>query len=213
MEDLWSFNDEGLAWDIASCPIPVISAVGHQIDFTICDFVSDLRCETPTAAAERLTQGQTQVITHLARLESQLKFAANRIMNQGPMRLRACSPVTLSSLLRGRWHELSRRLRECKLDDKIEKVIGLQEKMFRLDDAARRLESNLNYVRDNFSRKLESERKLLESLNPKQVLGRGYSYITTSKGKVIASKSEWDDLKQGQSLNVNFKDGVVDVKK
>ena len=61
LEDLWSFNDEGLAWDIFNCPIPVISAVGHEVDFTISDYVSDFRCETPSAAAELLSEGQVQL--------------------------------------------------------------------------------------------------------------------------------------------------------
>ena len=61
MEDLWAFNDEGLAWDIFNCPIPVISAVGHQVDTTICDMVSDLRCETPSAAAEVLSSAQAEI--------------------------------------------------------------------------------------------------------------------------------------------------------
>lgn len=213
MEDLWSFNDEGLAWDIFNSPIPVISAVGHQVDFTISDFVADLRCETPTAAAERLTQNQTEVFSRLGRIESQLRYVATHLRTIGPVRLQSLSPKALANLLRNRWLSMASRLRECRLDDRIEQVTGSQEKMLLLDDMAERLERHMEKKLEGIIHRLEGEKKLLDSMNPRQVLGRGYSFVTTAKGHVVGSREDWQSIAGDENVQINFKDGVVDVKK
>src|SRR5690606_18815762 len=100
LEDLWSFNDEGLAWDIFNCPIPVVSAVGHQVDYTICDFVSDFRAETPTAAAEILTQAQTHVRTHMDKIKSQLTATAQELRFRMQVRLSRISPDSQTRILK-----------------------------------------------------------------------------------------------------------------
>ncbi|MEL0035664.1 MAG: exodeoxyribonuclease VII large subunit, partial [Gammaproteobacteria bacterium] len=66
MEDLWCFNDERRARDIVACPIPIVSGIGHEVDFTIADFVADLRAATPTAAAEKTTSDQAQLMQNIA---------------------------------------------------------------------------------------------------------------------------------------------------
>lgn len=213
MEDLWSFNDEGLAWDIYNCPIPVVSAVGHQVDFSISDFVADLRCETPTAAAERLTQEQTHVSGHMRRLEAQLLHFGSKTVSYFSRRLHNLSPMAQSMILRDRANLLSRRLRECRLDDRIEKITGYQEKSLQLDDVSRRFESYFNLKSKDLSFRLERNEKMLQAIDPKRVLGRGYAYVSNSKDEVMASKSNWDKQASDESFQLHFKDGTVKIGK
>lgn len=213
MEDLWSFNDEGLAWDIFNCPIPVVSAVGHQVDFSICDFVADLRCETPTAAAERLTQEQTQVAAHMRRLEAQLLHFGSKTISYFGRRLHNLSPMAQSMILRDRANQLARRLRECRLDDRIEKVTGYQEKSLRLDDVTKRFESYFSLKLKDTRFRLERNEKMLQAIDPKRVLGRGYAYVSNSKGEVVGSKLNFEKQQSDEKFQIHFKDGSVKIDK
>ena len=213
MEDLWSFNDEALAWDIYNCPIPVISAVGHQVDFTICDFVADMRCETPTAAAEQLTQTQTQVRTRLERIKSELLHSATSMRTSYQRRLDQLSPINQSHILKDRLARLSRRLRECYLEDKIEKVTAYTQKSLRLDDVSRRLEFEMTSLVASLGKRLEHDVKMLEVLDPKSVLGRGYTYVTDESDRVIPSKLDWDKTDEVSVRKLHFKDGHVKIVK
>lgn len=213
MEDLWSFNDEGLAWDIHNCPIPVVSAVGHQVDFSICDFVADLRCETPTAAAERLTQEQTQVAGHIKRLEAQLLHFGSKVVTKYTRRLHNLSPMAQSMILRDRANQLARRLRECRLDDRIDKVTGYHEKSLRLDDVSKRFESYFNLKLKDARYRLERNEKMLQAIDPKSVLGRGYAYVSNVRGEIIGSKASYTNQKNEDELQLHFKDGNVKIGK
>ena len=109
LEDLWAFNDEGLAYDIFNCPIPTISAIGHEVDYSICDFVSDLRCETPSAAAEVITHQQTLIKDKMINLKSQLlsRMAAKKSMSMH--RLDSAHPRTILSILLARYSQISKK--------------------------------------------------------------------------------------------------------
>ena len=100
LEDLWAFNDEALAWDIFNCPIPIISAVGHEVDFTISDFVSDFRCETPSTAAELLSEGQTQIKRQLMYFSKSLLSAIESKLINLKRKTEKASP---SAILREIW--------------------------------------------------------------------------------------------------------------
>ncbi|PIQ55174.1 MAG: exodeoxyribonuclease VII large subunit [Bdellovibrionales bacterium CG12_big_fil_rev_8_21_14_0_65_38_15] len=213
MEDLWSFNDEGLAWDIFNCPIPVISAVGHQVDYSISDFVSDLRCETPTAAAEILTGEQTKVLTQLQSIRSQLLRHSLTLKNMGPDRLERVSPKALSMILKEQTYELKQRLRECHLEDKIDSILGLSDLNLRMDDCLRKIERYPERSVAMTSQKIEKLGGLLKALNPKEVLGRGYSYVSDTNNNVISSKKNFDATKPSEKLVINFHDGFSKVTK
>lgn len=213
MEDLWSFNDEGLAWDIFNCPIPIISAVGHQVDFSISDFVSDLRCETPTAAAEILTSEQTKILTQLHRIKSQLLRHSLYLKNIGPDRLERVAPKALAMILREQTFDLKQRLRECRLDDKIDTILGLSDLNLRMDDCLRKVERYSDISVRATSQKIEKLGGLLNALDPKQVLSRGYSYVTDDNENVVSSKESFDATKSMQKMAIHFHDGVSKITK
>ena len=105
VEDLWAFNDEGLAWDLFNCPIPTVSAIGHEVDFSIADYVCDLRAETPSAAAEVITHQQTlikdKMRTLKVRLLSLIEIKISRFNN----RLKHAHPHTILNIIWGRINE------------------------------------------------------------------------------------------------------------
>lgn len=184
IEDLWCFNDEALARAIAKHPIPVISAVGHEIDFTICDFVSDLRAPTPSAGAELVVQNVEELSEKLNLLKKQL------------------------------FQNLQRQLYFFK-----EKLLSLEKGLIRpdrlLQDFSQRLDE-LNLRMDqallqHFQRTkefLENIEKILRSLNPKQVMQRGFSIVTTNQGQIIFDIKE---LKLKDTINIDFFKGQAKV--
>ncbi|MBP5296340.1 MAG: exodeoxyribonuclease VII large subunit, partial [Bacteriovoracaceae bacterium] len=110
MEDLWCFNDEALAYAIYEFPLPIISAVGHQVDFTIADFVADHRAETPTAAAEVLTAAQVDLQQRLGRGGQHLKQAMRLILAQAQRQLAQVHPRRWEQALRRRWQEAQAKI-------------------------------------------------------------------------------------------------------
>lgn len=185
-EDLWCFNDEGLANAIYKSEIPIISAVGHETDFTICDFVSDLRAPTPSAAAELAVPDRME-------LARDLRAKQQRII----------------TLLENRLAEASVSLGEQKnaLSTHSPAVaVGLMER------SVENLSQRLNHsVRNIYTGNSEMVKKLgakLEALNPVSVLQRGYA-IAEMDGKVINSVKE---IKPDDIIDVTLKDGTVRTK-
>jgi exodeoxyribonuclease VII large subunit len=182
IEDLWAFNDERVARAIAASTAPVICGVGHETDFTIADFVADLRAPTPTAAAELATPDQLDLRAGLAELAERLERAI----------LTALSSQRLSlSTLRSRMDAHSPRLR-------------LQTGRQRLDELIHRLNAGLEY-------RLKLERthqagltQRLAALNPQAVLERGYAILTGAKGELIRSVRQ---VSPGDALRVHLSDG------
>ncbi len=182
-EDLWAFNDETLAWAIASCKVPVISAVGHESDFTICDFVSDRRAPTPSAAAELAVPDRGSILLSLG--EKKKRFAA-----------------LLEKRLREERRALDRIVSahaflypERMLEPKKLKLADLEEDMNRALDLALQKKQSL----------LSGGAARLESLSPLSVLSRGYA-VATIGGKTVQSVQ---DTKKGDRLNVRLSDGCV----
>ena len=186
IEDLWAFNDENLAYAIYASNIPVISAVGHETDFTICDFVADLRAPTPSAAAELAVpdreemlafyNSQRQYLTSM--LDKQISDYKKTLANQKAVILKN-SPERAVALINTKLDSLSKRL------------INSSERMITI--------------------KSESVKKLgakLESLNPVSVLQRGYS-IAEKNGIVINSVKE---IKTDDIIDLTLKDGTVKTK-
>lgn len=185
IEDLWAFNSEKLARVIANFPIPTMSAVGHEVDYTIADFVSDFRSETPTAAAEQLTEEQM-------RLKVKLHHLQNNLLNHMNYRILDCCRRLAHShprvILDGLW-----RLQ--------------YEKGQRVDDALTSLEKSMNDYVMKQKYCLEKSEELLQVLNPRHVLNRGFCFVRSEDGHVVESKKSFDSLPLNNAISIEFSDG------
>ena len=185
IEDLWAFNDETLANAIYDCKIPVISAVGHETDFTICDFVSDMRAPTPSAAAELAVPDKAELMSYYS---SQLQY--------------------ISSFMDSQFRKNSSRLID------FQRRISLVSPQSRIDKYEKNIELLLNksqnLVNEKYIKKSNEITKIsakLESLNPLSVLSRGYS-IAEKDGVVITSSSQ---LNKGDNFTLEFSDGKINA--
>lgn len=190
LEDLWAFNDEGLAWDIFNCPIPTISAIGHEVDFSISDFVSDLRAETPSAAAEILTHEQTMIKDKIFSLK-------NRLI--GVMRLKYIT--------------IERKLRNFELHNRLNELTHINDYYLRLDENLEHMKRTLKTKFERLGMKLDKYSSIMAALNPEKVLERGYTYLETDEGSVISSKKIFDITKPDIKLLIHFSDGKGIVRK
>jgi exodeoxyribonuclease VII large subunit len=184
IEDLWCFNDEGLARAIARSMIPTISAVGHEVDFTISDFVSDYRAPTPSAAAEILSTSWVEVQNQLNEIHQRLFMVTRRIVSEAKRNLRLWSDRIVSPADR------------------------LREQAQRCDEYAERL---IRAVNNYFQRKQSVFEQCVASLNalsPLRVLERGYAIVLdqTKKDKTKVIKSA-NELLPNQKLQIRFRDG------
>lgn len=183
-EDLWAFNDETLARAVAACRVPVISAVGHETDFTICDFAADLRAPTPSAAAELAVPDRAElsasflgVAAHMERILTDRIAQERRVL----MQLAGAGVLTRPDLL----------------TDPIRlKLSDLQE---RLDRATER-------GLDREKRALAAACAQLETLNPLGVLARGYAAVSTEKNATVTRASK---ISVGDRITVRFSDGSL----
>jgi exodeoxyribonuclease VII large subunit len=188
IEDLWAFNDERVVRAVVASDVPVISGVGHETDFTLCDFAADLRAPTPTAAAELATQ------TTLDDLQYDLSVYQSRIVS---------SVVGLVVEQKGVLSSLISELRYVSPERRI------QSGMQRVDDLTRRTYSSLLHRVQLQSIHVKGMQRRLESLNPLAVLARGYAVVTNKEdGKVISRVSQVSDV-----MNVKVSDGEFEVKK
>ena len=186
IEDLWAFNSEELAYAIYASNIPVISAVGHETDFTICDFVSDLRAPTPSAAAELAVPDKEELIAYY---NSQKQY--------------------LTSILDNKISKANRVLSEYKLvlnENSPEKQISKYNENLSL--FRNRLESLMNEKLNTAFEKIHKNGGKLEALNPVSVLQRGYS-VAEKDGKIVSSVN---DVKTDDILNITLKDGKIITK-
>jgi exodeoxyribonuclease VII large subunit len=185
IEDMWCFNDENLARAIAASRLPVVSAVGHEIDFTISDFVADLRAPTPSAAAEILTGHWVEVIGKLKDAQIRLIQAISRDI---AMRKTLLSHITA---------------RVISPKDR------LREQAQRLDELSMRLERAFEVRLEKRRSFLEQLMGKLDALSPLKVLERGYAIVRDTPGKVIRSAGQIQD---GQDLQITFSDGSKKVR-
>ncbi len=185
MEDLWAFNEEPVVRAIFESEIPVISAVGHETDFTISDFVADKRAPTPSAAAEIAAPELTEL---LGRIEAS-RIKARR---------------ALDYLLLSRRSKLRRLIDSSGFTDAAERVMALSRFERELESRSEAaLRENLGRARQRF----ELEAGKLDMLSPLAVLGRGYAIVRDAGGHLVARA---DSVRPGQSLTIRFADGEVD---
>jgi exodeoxyribonuclease VII large subunit len=186
IEDLWAFNDEGVARAIFASPVPIITGVGHETDFTIADFVSDLRAPTPTAAAELATPNQADMRDNLATLNEQLY----RFMQ------------TFHYQLKWTLKELENRL------ERTSPLNRIQSDKQRVDELDHRLGATIQHRLQLARTQVTGLLQRMASLSPSAVLERGYAIVTNGSGQTISSV---DQVRIGEALNVQVSDGDFGV--
>ena len=213
LEDLWAFNDEALAWDIHHCHLPVVSAVGHEVDFSISDMVADLRSETPSAAAEILSKGQAELKNSFRRLEDSVCRSGRMLVYRMEQKLAHYHPHRVLQGLTERWRELERRLERANPCERLMEFSAYHEKLLQLEDLFHRLQSALPVKFTGWALQLEKNHQILKALNPNNVLQRGFSYLQDSHGGLVPGSAEFEKLGQNEKLRVVFKDGKGLVQK
>ena len=206
MEDLWAFNDEQLARTIVQSPVPLVSGVGHETDFTIADFCADLRAPTPTAAAELVAQPREVWLGALDLLADRLESAVQRQIDLRHQRLdqaaqRLGRPSGLAAREQLRLARCAQRLRHGMLLN-LERL-ALKNKALEADFA----QKTARHIALQSDR-LERARLRLELLNPHLVLQRGYALLTDSQGHAVTSVGQ---ARPGDALRATLADGVLDV--
>jgi exodeoxyribonuclease VII large subunit len=205
LEDLWAFNEEAVARAIAASALPIVSGVGHETDFTIADFVADLRAPTPTAAAVAASADREALAETLALIRRRFARDVRRVVETAQQRLdglarRLLTPAERLERDRERLAQYARRLRRALPDIATERrdLARLGERL--AAGAARGLE--------NRTRRLAALRTALGHLDPTQVLARGYSIVRDARGHVLLSSA---GLEAGAPLDVTFSDGGAEV--
>ncbi len=206
LEDLWSFNEEIVARAVADCKIPTISAVGHEIDFTLSDFAADLRAETPSAAAEHISSAFVELSSNLYdvydAIRKQASFRMSALIDKLSSieeRLRLNSPRAKINNLELRLDEISSRL-----DSRVDGAIHLARA--ELAKRAELLASISPSQRlDVLRTRVESLKKQLEILGVDSTLKRGYALATDENGLTLNAKN----LSVGDDFNLRFSDGTV----
>jgi len=212
-EDLWAFNDEKLIRKLASRRCPVISAIGHQVDYTLVDYVADLRAETPTAAAELISQKQMDLINQLTLLQQKLLNIILTDISKAQKRLTLLTPVHLARALNHQIRYYQRRLEQVRIMDRFYELTGIYHFQQTLDDLIARMKNNIQLVLQKNTQDLQRLDAILRVTNPKQVLDRGYTYTTDSAGEVITNIETFKKLNKDRPLKIFFKDGVGEVYK
>ncbi len=222
IEDLWAFNNEQLARAVYDCPIPLISSVGHEVDFTICDFVADVRAATPSAAAELVSPAQDewlnwlQGIEHqltqqmqrkLAALQQQLQWQSKRLKHPGRYldevaqrvdELSARMEQHLKLQLQARREKL--RTLEARLQQH-SPVHALNQQQERLNYLQQRLQQSIHIRLQQLQQKIATLALGMDAFSPLATLGRGYSLVKDEQNQLVKSAAQ---LKTGQQVSVHF---------
>ncbi len=183
LEDLWAFNEEIVARAIYESKIPIISAVGHQVDFTISDFVADVRAATPSAAAELVVPDKFEVQATLRSFSRSMMKSIEQLVSQ--------LVLELDSLA----HHYALQQPASVVDQKSQFV----------DDLTRRLQSETQHYFDVNSQKLSSVQSHLNALSPREVLRRGYAFVEGPRGVVGSIKR----IEIGELADIHLHDGIL----
>ena len=206
IEDLWAFNDERLARTIVQSPVPLVSGVGHETDFTIADFCADLRAPTPTAAAELVSQPREVWLGALGLLAGRLSDGAQRQLDTRHQRLdqataRLGRPSGLVARQQLQLARLAQHMRH-----------GVLLKTQRLAHVSQALQANLPHIvqRSLMQRRERLERAALrlELLNPQLVLQRGYALLTDAQGQPVMRPAQ---LRPGDAVHARLAEGELDL--
>jgi exodeoxyribonuclease VII large subunit len=227
IEDLWAFNDEGVARAIHDCPVPVISGVGHETDFTIADFAADQRAPTPTAAAELAAPAQAALLVRLADLRNTLRRQIEQGLNQRGQQLdwlarRLQHPAQGLARQRDQLANLQRRLDASLIQASTRgrsALASLTRRLLlarpdtarharRLDALAPKLHSEWQKTLHQKSADLTRLAASLAHLNPDAVLARGYSMVTDNEGKIVRDSRS---VEPGSHIAVHLHRGHLDA--
>ena len=209
LEDLWAFNEEIVARAIAGSKVPVVSAIGHEVDFTIADFVADLRAPTPSAAAELVVREKQAVVDSLGQLRARLeRFAARplRDLERRVDELTARLRREIRSELGRANHRVVLVTRALRASDPVARVANDRH---RLENLQSRLITSLTRRCDHARYGLRTAVGRLDSLSPLAVLGRGYSLTRTPTGEVVHSPAQ---VQVGDGIRVLLHRGSLDAR-
>ncbi len=186
IEDLWAFNDERLAKVIYDSKLPIISAVGHEIDFTICDFVADLRAATPSAAAEIVAEDSLFVMRQLIEIGNRLNDVIGRVILKS----------------RDQISDLEKRLKRFNALEKI------NDRRIQVDRSEERINRAMMAKLNHDRQLINHYQARIEAMNPLNLLKKGYVLVKDEEGQTIKSL---DSLRIDQRLELLFKDGLAKV--
>lgn len=187
LEDLWPFNEEVVAHAIFESELPIISAVGHETDFTIADFVADLRAPTPSAAAELAVPNVQELLINLEKYNTRYKNALKKKIEVMRLRYEKC---------------MANRV----FKEPLQKI---NERYITIDMKVKQMQNSItNKVKDHKAKMIELITKL-DSLSPLKTLARGYSLTMDTSGKVVNSVKE---IQKDDELTIRFQDGSTNVK-
>lgn len=228
IEDLWAFNEEPVVRAIEVCPIPVVSGVGHETDFTLADFVADVRAPTPTGAAELVSPNRQESLHRLAQTQGRLKtvleqryFDASQKLDWLARQIR--HPRQKLDEQRTYIHKLAQTLSYSMTQN----VRAHTARFERQTQALKHCCPDISVYRQDIDRfqttlshafrqllahrrqSLTAQTALLEAVSPQQILERGFSVVKNTRRQVIRNA---DVLKQGQKLHITFADGETDVR-
>ncbi|MDZ4289896.1 MAG: exodeoxyribonuclease VII large subunit [Prosthecobacter sp.] len=229
IEDLWAYNEESLARAIVASEIPIISAVGHEIDFTIADYVADLRAPTPSAAAELLAPDLSELKRQFESTERHLRIrvttllehhahvielTAKGALSREPQRLVLAAEQQADDLdnrlcsgIREQWRLLADALVERQqVLSRYHPQVLITEAGHRVETSAHRLTQTLQHRLDRLEDQLQARSDVLRNLGPESVLSRGFSYTTNADGKVLKDAAE---VAEGEELVTQLFKGVV----
>jgi exodeoxyribonuclease VII large subunit len=183
LEDLWAFNDERVARAIARSPIPIVTGIGHEIDFTIADFVADVRAPTPSGAAELVVPDRHSWLQRLAQFDRRFGSAMRRTLTAEQGRLRA----------------LEHRLQQAHPGAR------LRQHSQRLDELDSRLLAALRGRLERARMRLEASARALQSVSPLATLGRGFAVVTRSADSALVTRA--DQLTVGETFDAQLANG------
>ncbi|MEJ6656396.1 MAG: exodeoxyribonuclease VII large subunit [Pseudomonas sp.] len=230
LEDLWPFNEEMVARAIAACQTPIISAVGHETDVSISDFVADLRAPTPSAAAELLSPDTQAMLAQLQRSHRQLQQCmkvrlASERLRLDSLRRRLRHPGERLAQQSQHLDELDMRLQRAwrhRLEQRQQQLVNLRGRLQhqhperllrvlheRLEQLRQRLPRAMNLQLQQRRQRLESTAQGLHLISPLATLGRGYSILLDQHGKAIRSQQ---DTKPGQQLQARLAEGQLTLR-
>ena len=230
LEDLWSFNDERVARAIFASRLPIVSAVGHETDVTIADFVADLRAPTPSAAAELVSRNQVELLRRLQSQQQRMEMAMDfylaeqqrrftqiqhRLQQQHPQLRLARQQTTLFQLQRRLGEALDQRMRQAnRQQDRLMQRLYAQQPQARILRAQQQLQQWHYRLQQGMEKQLNHNRQRfgtlaaqLESVSPLATLARGFSVTTDTQGQVIKQTGQ---LHTGDLLRTRLDDGWVE---